>query len=163
MFRNFPPCIICYNLYLPRVKFNWSSPVLDHQGWPLVLDTDYFVVFFFTKYLYPRCPAFGRQVIIYHIYDTIHDSFMQVSYQFLPFGCLTAPMTHTHNLVFDKTFPIHIWMMRCIFMSDKSCHKNYLPILSNHMGWEQAWVLTNMPSQQHVLLSINNLTGQVLR
>ena len=40
MFRKFP-YIIYYNFYLPRVKFNWSSPIFGRQGRlgdPLVLN-----------------------------------------------------------------------------------------------------------------------------
>ena len=33
--ENFPLYIIYYNFYLPMVKFNWSSPIFGHQGWPL--------------------------------------------------------------------------------------------------------------------------------
>ena len=32
MLRKFPPYIICYDFYLPRVKFNWSSPIFGRQG-----------------------------------------------------------------------------------------------------------------------------------
>ena len=37
--ENFPPYLIYYNFYLPRVRFNWSSPIFGCQGRPLVLNT----------------------------------------------------------------------------------------------------------------------------
>ena len=37
--ESFPPYISYYNFYLPRVKFNWSSPTFGRQGRPLVLNT----------------------------------------------------------------------------------------------------------------------------
>ena len=30
--KNFPPYMVYYNFYSPRVKFNWSSPIFGRQG-----------------------------------------------------------------------------------------------------------------------------------
>ena len=30
--EKFPPYLIYYNFYLPRIKINWSSPIFGRQG-----------------------------------------------------------------------------------------------------------------------------------
>ena len=39
MFRKFSSLYNLLNFYLPRVKFNWSSPIFGCHGRPLVLNT----------------------------------------------------------------------------------------------------------------------------